>query len=409
MDRYIKVLDKMIEKETREAFLERKRSSYNTRDFEIEDLEKYILSDDCVRDIERLRQRDFFFDVPRRTLLRKKNSTRRRAVYRFKPEESMIIKLMAFVMHDHDYLFSDSLYSFRIGRPICGIFNYIRRNGYNRTHWVLKTDIHSFGDNVDSGILMEQLAEIYKDKDPDLLWFFDCLLTRGQYYDRGVLRHGNTGALSGCALTNFFENIYLLDVDDIMREHAAYYCRFADDIAVFTETEEQAREAYEILAQKFKERGLEFNEDKTAITAPGERFELLGFQLENGEFDIAETSMRKVEWKLKHYADKLLRRQEKYGLSKEESIQRMIDRIDRYFFGIVRDDNELNWVDWAFSVLTRPDSLKRLDSCAQNCIRIAGSGKKTNAKYRVRYKDMQRRGYRTLVHAYYHGFERREE
>jgi hypothetical protein len=399
----------MIERETREAFLERKRSSYNTNESEIEELEKYILSDECGRDIERLRQRDFFFGVPRRTLLRKKNSARRRAVYRFGPEESMIIKLMAFVMHDHDYLFSDSLYSFRIGRPICGIFNHIRHKGYNTTHWVLKTDIHSFGDNVDADYLMGQLTEIYKDKDPDLLWFFDCLLTRGQYYDAGVLRHGNTGALSGCALTNFFENIYLLDVDDVMREHASYYCRFADDIAVFTETEEQAKEAYDILGRMFSERGLEFNEDKTAITAPGERFELLGFQLENGQYDIAETSMRKVEWKLNHYADKLLRLQRKYGISKEDSMQRMIDRIDRYFFGTERDENELNWVDWAFSVLTRPDSLKRLDRCAQNCIRIAGSGKKTNAKYRVRYKEMQRRGYRSLVHAYYHGFERRTD
>jgi hypothetical protein len=409
LDEYIRVLDKMIERETREAFLERKRSSYNTKDSEIGELERYILSDDCERDIERLRQRDFYFEAPRRVLLRKKNSDKRRAVYRFRPEESMIIKLMAFVMHDHDYLFSDSLYSFRIGRPIAGIFRHIRKQGYNRTHWVLKTDIHSFGDNVDADILMEQLTDIYKDKDPDLLWFFDRLLTRGEYYEKGELVHGNTGALSGCALTNFFENVYLLDVDDIIREHASYYCRFADDIAVFTETEEQAREAYRILGRKFKERGLEFNEDKTAITSPGERFELLGFQLENGEFDIAETSMRKVEWKFRHFADKLLRWQAKYGISREESMQRMIDRIDRYFFGMRRDENELNWVDWAFGVLTRPDSLRRLDSCAQDCIRIAGSGKKTNAKYRVRYKEMQRRGYRTLVHAYYHGFERREE
>ena len=86
----------------------------------------------------------------------------------------------------------------------------------------------------------------------------------------------------------------------------------------------------------------------------------------------------------------------------------MIDRVDMYFFGVVREERELNWVDWAFRVLTRTDSLARIDACSQECVRFVGSGgKRTGAKYRVRYKDMQRMGYRTLVHAYYHGFERR--
>ena len=91
-------------------------------------------------------------------------------------------------------------------------------------------------------------------------------------------------------------------------------------------------------------------------------------------------------------------------------MQRMIDRVDRYFFGVVREERELNWVDWAFRILTRTDSLERIDAWSQECIRFVGSGgKRTGAKYRVRYKDMRRMGYRTLVHAYYHGFERRTE
>ena len=85
----------------------------------------------------------------------------------------------------------------------------------------------------------------------------------------------------------------------------------------------------------------------------------------------------------------------------------MVNRINGYFFGKRRTEHEINWADWAFRILTKPDSLERLDLCAQDCIRIVGSGgKRTNAKYRVRYHDMQQMGYRTLVHAYYHGYER---
>ncbi len=407
---YICVFDRMLDMEVRKAFLERKSSSYSLTGEELEQITEYVMSDKCTEDIIRLKNGDFYFGYPRRTLIRKKNSDRRRAVYRFQLEEAMIMKLMAFVMHDFDYLYSDSLYSFRLGKHISSIFNHIKKNGYSSTHWVLKADIHSFGDNVDPLVLMRQLTGIFADTDPSLLRFFESLLLRGKYYDRGVLVEGSTGAMSGCALTNFFENVYLLDLDDMIIERCTYYCRFADDIAVFTETREQVEDIKSMMSDIFTGRGLEFNEDKTVIAAPGESFELLGFQLRNGEFDIADSSMSKIKWKLGHYANKMIKLQRRHRITAPEAQQKMINRINRYFYGKRREEHELNWVDWSFRVLTRTDSLKQIDLFTQDCIRIVGSGgKKTKAKYRVRYKHMQKMGYRPLVHAYYHGFEREEQ
>ena len=409
-EEYVSVFDRMLDMDTRRAFIERKRSSYNVSEEEAAQLEAYVMSDRCTEEIQRLRNGDWFFEPPALTMLRKKNSTRRRRIYRFRDNESMLLKLMAFVMHDFDYLFTDSLYSFRLGRHISGIFETVSKEGYNRDCWVLKADIHSYGDNVDPEILSAQLEELLGGSDPVLSGFLRELVCRGEYYQCGRLTKGPTGALSGCALTNFFENVYLLDVDDMVRQRSVYYCRFADDIAVFVKSREQAEEMKALFREEFGRRGLEFNEEKTQICAPGEGFDLLGFRLENGEYDIAENSLEKIEWKLNHYARKLVKWQQKGEITKEEAMQRMIGRVDSYFFGITRGDRELNWVDWAFRVLTRTDSLSRLDACAQECIRYAGSGgKKTDSKYRVRYRDMQRMGYRTLVHAYYHGFERRTE
>ena len=409
-ENYVSVFDRMLDMEKREAFIGRKRTSYNVSEEEAAQLEAYIMSDSCTEDIQRLRDGDFFFRPPELTMLRKKNTTRKRRIYRFRDNESMLMKLMAFVMHDFDYLFSDSLYSFRLGKHISGIFDTVNREGYNRNCWVLKTDIHSYGDNVDPDILSVQMRELLAEKDPTLFDFLEKLVCRGEYWFRGNLMQGPTGALSGCALTNFFENVYLLDVDEVVRHHSVYYCRFADDIAVFTKTKAEAEEIREYLRNTFEERGLEFNEKKTEICAPGEGFDLLGFRLADGEYDIAENSIEKIEWKLNHFAEKLVRKQRKGFITKEEAMQAMIDKVDRYFFGIVREERELNWVDWAFRILTRTDSLERIDAFSQECIRFVGSGgKRTNAKYRVRYKDMRRMGYRTLVHAFYHGFERRAE
>ena len=55
-------------------------------------------------------------------------------------------------------------------------------------------------------------------------------------------------------------------------------------------------------------------------------------------------------------------------------------------------------------MITQTDGLERLDRYVQDCIRVVGSGKLGNAKYRIRYKDMCGAGYRNLVHAYFHGY-----
>ncbi len=40
---------------------------------------------------------------------------------------------------------------------------------------------------------------------------------------------------------------------------------------------------------------------------PGGRFELLGFAIEGRQYDIADSSIDKIEWKLRHRAKKLVR------------------------------------------------------------------------------------------------------
>ena len=401
------VFDKMLDSEIKAAFLNRKEFSYNTSSADFDQIREYIMDSRYEDDVRRLADGDFFFDAPERIRLRKSHSDRRRIVYRFNDDNANLMKMMAFVLHDFDHLYSDSIYSFRIGKHISDLFRNVTDLGCSKTCWVCKADIKSFGDNIVPEVLVDQLKDIFEESDPKLFGFFTSLLLRKEYYEKGVLTSGPTGVLSGCALTNFFENIYLLDIDDYIRANSVYYCRFADDFAIFTNTEEEARTLHTALKDILAERGLSYNTDKTEILPPGAPFDLLGFCVEGGEFTVSEHSIDKIEWKLHHYARKLVIRQQRGQLTKEIAQQRMIDRINGYFFGRRRDPNELNWVDWSFEVLTNDRSLRRLDACAQDCIRIVGSGGKyTKAKYRVRYRDMQKMGYRTLVHAFYHGYEK---
>jgi hypothetical protein len=80
----------------------------------------------------------------------------------------------------------------------------------------------------------------------------------------------------------------------------------------------------------------------------------------------------------------------------------MVRRTHRYFFGCGANENELNWVDWSFGILTRTKSLSELDELVQQLLRYVGSGRRGDARYRVRYHDLKAYGYRSLVHEFYH-------
>lgn len=190
------VFEKMNTPEVKQAFLSRKEGSYSLSEEEVAMLKDYILSDKCDEDIRRLLNGEFFFSIPVSSFLRKKNSQRKRVIYRFKLEEKLLMQYMAFVLHDFDHIYEDSVFSFRLGKHISQIFADIRKEDLSSTHWVLKTDIHSYGDNVQPEILADMLDEIFLENDPLLCSFFRKLLTRGRFFcpstaeDRDLRRRG---------------------------------------------------------------------------------------------------------------------------------------------------------------------------------------------------------------------------
>ena len=58
-------------------------------------------------------------------------------------------------------------------------------------------------------------------------------------------------------------------------------------------------------------------------------------------------------------------------------------------------------MDWYFPVINTAESLGVIDRYAQDCLRFLLSGKRTKARFSVRYEDMKKLGYRNLVHEYY--------
>ena len=402
------VFDKMRTDSCRRAFVERMEERINADPEELALLRDYILSPACGEDILRLKHGDFFFDAPQQHFVRRSFSDRRRRVYSFSGRDKYLLQLMSFVLLDFDGLYAPSLCSFRRDNRVRRFFRRVGRVDAGRKHFVMKADIHEYGGSVDQDLLLGMLEPIFRD-DPEFLRFLTWILTRNEFYYNGTLMHERVSIIEGLPIGSFLNNIYLDGLDRVLEPAAVIYMRYADDIAFFTDSEERARWALETIRTFCGELRLTLNEEKTRLIPPGESFELLGIEVLPDGFDIGRKSLGKLKRKLWRYRNKLLRRQQRGTSVPEQGLWRMIRFQERLFYGIRRNDHEFNWVTYAFPIITRTDSLKELDHYVQDCIRVAGSGKLGNAKYRIRYDTMRAFGYTSLCHAYYHGYSLEEE
>ena len=367
---------------------------------------EYIMSSQFDEDIDRLIAGDYYMDYPRQVMLRKSGSNKRRKVYSFADNDRALLSYLNYMMMDkYDGRFSDNLYSCRKHNNVADLFRSIVRNDGDRSHYVVKTDIHAYGESVDVGILLQKLKP-WLDDEEELYDFLEWVLTRSRYYRNGVVEEGPTGLCPGNPVCNLLGNIYLAEADEILSERAIVYSRYTDDICIICENKEIAEENYRLLKKIIEEDHLlTLNEEKSELIVPGEAYDLLGYKFGKDFVDLSDNTFGKICSRMKHRQNNLMRRVRRGKLTREQAFQRMLSYINNQFYSTNEKDNRYSLARKVMSIITTTERLKLLDELSEDCLRCVGSGRKTNAKYRVRYEDLRKAGFRPLVHEYYHRFE----
>ena len=145
---------------------------------------------------------------------------------------------------------------------------------------MVKADICSYGNSIDAERLIEILQESFADRDPKAVSFFIWLLRRKVFISDGVLTEGDTSALPGIPIHNFFTNIYLADTDRRLAPRCEFYARYSDDIIMFQRSREDAESNMGLLLDEFTaHRLMPHQDDKTGIYDPGQPYDYLGFSL----------------------------------------------------------------------------------------------------------------------------------
>ncbi len=392
------MLELLSKKENWEAFYRYKTSLACPKEFsralrKLIDEEAYLPVCDAMKRGDR-------FPLPKKAVISKMSSQKKRTVYSYPEPENTVLKLLTWLLlRKYDGIFADNLYSFRPGRTAKDAVMRLTHIPGIRNMYAYKADISNYFNSIPVAPLLDMLETVLKD-DPSLYSFLRSLLTEPQVLDRGHRIEEEKGIMAGTPLSAFYANLYLQALDRRFEEEKAPYARYSDDVILFAQTPDVLSMYVSFLQSFLKEKGLTLNPDKEKYFTPEEGWVFLGFQYAQGKTDVAPASLEKLKQKMRRKARALQRWRKRNDVEPEKAARAFIRVFNRKLFENPAD-NDLTWSLWYFPVLTSADGLREIDRYAQDCIRWLLSDTRTKARYNVRYEELKALGYRCLVHEYF--------
>ena len=346
------------------------------------------------------------FPLPRKSVISKMTSGKKRVVYTYPKAENTVLKLLPWLLLRRcDGLFEDNLYSFRPGRTAKDAVRALRAVPGLGEMWAYKADVSNYFNSIPVEKLLPMLAEALGE-DGRLYGFLSALLGEERALSGRETVREQKGIMAGTPLSAFYANLYLRELDRHFARRGVPYARYSDDIILFAPDRAGAEALAGEVRAILTEHGLGLNPAKEELFDPAEGWTFLGFRCRGDTVDIAPASLEKIKGKMCRKSRALMRWRQRGGYGGEKAAAAFIRVFNRKLLESP-PDNDLSWSRWFFPLLTTADSLRDIDRYAQDCLRWLVSGKRTKGRYDVRYEDLKRLGYRSLVHEYY-AFQKEE-
>ena len=337
--------------------------------------------------------------IPKKKIINKMGTGKKRVVYSFAPDEMTILKLLAFKLYDYDRWFSPNCYAFRRGvKASDAVFDIIHAIG-DQKMWAYKLDIHNYFNSISIDILLPMLKEMMTNDLP-LYHFFERMLTNDRVIYNGETIQEKHGVMAGTPTSPFLANVYLKAVDKHFHDAHVTYARYSDDIIIFAPDLDTLEEHKSRMADFLKQYQLEMNPDKEKVYSPDEAYEFLGFKCHGRDIDISEATVKKMKGKIRRAAKSLMRWSSKKYIEPEKAMKGLINHFNRVFFED-GDTETLTWSRWFFHVINQTNGLKEIDHYLQQNIRFLSTGKHNKTNYKTDYAQLKRLGYKSLVNEYY--------
>lgn len=340
------------------------------------------------------------FSIPCKKQIQKIASIKKRVVYTFPQEENYILKLLTYLLiRRYDNIFSPNLYSFRANHCVKQAFQRIVATPNISQYYTYKVDISDYFNSIDINILLQRLRNVLQDDKP-LYDFIEALLKNPLVEENGEVIEEQKGVMAGCPIAVFLANVYLLDLDRMFAEEDAIYCRYSDDIIIFTKTEEDQKRLKKKLLASLDTYHLKLNTAKEVSTIPNEPWTFLGLKYANGQIDVSDIAVKKIKAKMRRKARALIRWKNRNNRESIHAVKAFIKAFNKKFYNNT-DIHDMTWSRWYFPLITTDKSLKVIDQYMQECIRYIATETHTKSQYSFRYSQMKELGYQSLVNNWY--------
>lgn len=365
---------------------------------ETQDLFLFIRNQEYISILNKITAKGF--SIPYKKQIQKIDSTKKRVVYTFPKEENNILKLLTYlVIRKYDGIFSSNLYSFRVNYNVKQAFQHILSTPNINQYYTYKVDISNYFNSIDLNILLPRLRNVLHDDIP-LYAFIEALLRNPLVIENGEIKQEQKGIMAGCPIAAFLANVYLSDLDKMFAEEEIIYCRYSDDVIIFTKTKEEQERIKQKLLTILESYHLTLNTDKEISTNPDEPWTFLGLKYYNGEIDISDIALKKIKAKMRRKTRALIRWKNLKNKEPIYAVKAFINAFNKKFYNNT-DVHDMTWSRWYFPLITTDKNLRVIDQYMQECIRYIATEKHTKSRYNFRYNQMKELGYQSLVNNWY--------
>ena len=341
----------------------------------------------------------YTFSIPKKTIINKSGSNKKRVVYSFLEAENMVLKFVSFCLYKYDNVFSPNTYAFRHNFTVKQAFlDLVRVDGVD-SHYSYKIDISNYFNSIDISLLLPKLKHVLSD-DIRLYDMLAQILTLNKSMHNDIVIEEARGVMAGTPLSTFLANVYLMDLDWYFYNKGVVYARYSDDIIVFSKNKDSLDIYKNYILDYVTKLNLVVNPDKVSFTSPYEKWDYLGFQYSSGNIDLSSVTLKKIKDKIRRKARSIYRWKEKKCKEALHAAKVLIRVFNNKFYR-VENTKTLSWCKWFFPVINTDTSLKIIDDYLLQYIRYMYSGKFKKQNYNITYDTIKKLGYRSLVNEYY--------
>lgn len=174
-----------------------------------------------------------------------------------------------------DSMLSDRCFDYRTGLGTKSVADFAVQQLNEKRTIVVEEDIKDFFDNIDHNKLIERLEKFISDEKimQFLMSYISCKIDK-----EGTVYQITEGVLQGSPLSPLFSNIFLNDFDRECENRFPGYCRYADDIRIYTSTRDEAEEAKAFIEYGLNKEKFRINKRKCGIYSAVDR-PLLGYEI----------------------------------------------------------------------------------------------------------------------------------